>query len=370
MDIPQFEARKREHIRHSLNSAHQAVGLSGLDQIHLVHEALPDLDFGQIQIATSCLGRVLRTPFFVAGMTAGHDQAFKVNQTLAVLCQERGWSMGVGSQRRDLETDAGSATTASKFQSESTIDSWRELREQVPNLVLFANIGISQLITAPLEKVRGLVEALRAQALVVHTNALQEALQYEGTPLFRGAYEALKRVCAELGTPVVLKETGCGFSSTTLRKLKGVGLSAIDVSGLGGTHWGRIEGARAPEASVQAAAAQTFAGWGESTAQSVLAAAQELGTEGEPENEPKSEMEIWASGGVRSGLDAAKLIALGAHRVGYAKPALEAALQGPDALRLWMETQEFELKLALFCTGTANCRTLREREGVWRIKGI
>ncbi len=348
MNTNQFESRKREHIQYSLSLDHQAQGLSGLEKFHLIHEALPELDFQEIQLDALCLGKSLQTPFYVAGMTAGHENAPHINRILAHACQERGWAMGVGSQRRDLETQDG-----------ETLDHWRDLRDEVPDLTLFANLGISQLISADMSRVRKLVKDLGAQALVVHTNALQEAMQPEGTPQFRGGLDALRRYCAEFEYPVVLKETGCGFSRSTLERLAGVGLAAIDVSGLGGTHWGRIEGARADSVSLQRLASHTFANWGESTVQSVISAAAVM-----------SGTELWASGGVRTGLDAAKLIAIGAQRVGYAKPALEMALAGPEKLRFWMQTQEFELKVALFCTGSADCSVLRGKENVWKRSDI
>ena len=341
MDLKQFEERKLDHIRHSLDGAHQAVGMSGLESIYLVHEALPDLDFEDVQLGRSCLGFSLKTPYYVAGMTAGHEKAFQLNRTLAIACQKRGWAMGVGSQRRDLELKKG-----------STLDAWKELRDEVPELFLIANLGMSQVIHAKPQDICRVVEGLRAQALVIHLNALQEVMQPEGTPQFRGSWEAIARLIEELPFPVLLKETGCGFSESTLRRLAGLKLGAIDVSGLGGTHWGRIEGARAAPGSVHAESAKTFAQWGESTVESVQSAAKVL---------PAS-IEIWASGGVRSGLDAAKLIALGAHRVGFAKPALEAALLGVESLHAWMEAREYELKTALFCTGSANCLELQKVE--------
>jgi len=348
MDTQQFEARKREHIQHSLNSAHQAVGLNGLDQIHLVHEALPELNLEEIQLESKCLGRTTSTPFYIAGMTAGHQDAIRINRTLALACQKRGWAMGVGSQRRDLETGGEGGL----------LDQWKSLRDEVPDLSLFANIGITQLIHASIAQLRRLVAELNAQALVVHTNVLQEAMQVEGTPQFKGGLEALRKCCSELGAPVILKETGCGFSRQTLERLADLGLAAVDVSGLGGTHWGRIEGARAENSTVQSIASVTFGNWGEPTTQSVQSAAGVL-----------KGAETWASGGVRTGLDAAKLIALGAHRVGYAKPALEAALGGDERLDFWMQTQEFELRVALLCTGSLNCEVLRQKESVWKRSG-
>lgn len=348
MDTEQFEERKRDHIRHSLNPAHQASGLSGLERVHLIHEALPEIDFSDIRIDAECLGQRIKTPFYVAGMTAGHSDAPQLNRTLALACAERGWAMGVGSQRRELEMGEG-----------GTLDSWRKLRDEVPSLMVFANLGLSQVIGAPVSAIRRVVDSVQATALAIHVNALQEAMQPEGTPNFRGGIEALRRVCEELDLPVILKETGCGFSAGTLSRLSSIRLAAIDVSGLGGTHWGRIEGARASAQGqrgvIYAAAAETFASWGESTVDSVLAAKQAL---------PRTE--IWASGGVRSGLDAAKLIALGAHRVGYAKPALEAALKGAEELRCWMELQEYEFKVALFCTGSSTPSELRQRGSIWK----
>jgi isopentenyl-diphosphate Delta-isomerase len=348
MNIKQFEKRKQDHIAHSLSSANQAVGMSGLECVHLHHEAIPDLDFEEVNLETPGFGGTMPTPFYVAGMTAGHADALSVNWMLAQACQERGWAMGVGSQRRELE--AGSDAQA--------IDDWQSLRQEVPNLALFANIGISQLIKVKISDIRHLVERLDAQALCVHFNALQEAIQPEGTPQFRGAWQALATLCRELGHPVIVKETGCGFQISTLRELARIGPAApaaVDVSGLGGTHWGRIEGARAGSHTLHRSAAATFANWGESTVDSVLAAKEAMGPQ----------TEIWASGGVRSGLDAAKLIALGASRIGYAKPALEAALTGPIELRRWMELQEYELRIALFCSGCATPAELRKKADAW-----
>jgi isopentenyl-diphosphate delta-isomerase len=344
MEIDEFEHRKRDHLRHALDPSHQASGQGGLDRVRLVHEALPELDLADVRLEAPCLGAATPTPFYVAGMTAGHADARPINRALALACQARGWAMGVGSQRRDLEAPGT-----------GSLDDWRALRTEAPRLTLFANIGLSQAISAAVDDVRRLVDQLGAAALVVHANALQEALQPEGTPRFRAGLTALEQLCKWLERPVVLKETGCGFSAATLKRVAGIGLAAVDVSGLGGTHWGRIEGARAGAESLQAAASRTFADWGEPTVDATLAAREALG----------DGTEIWASGGVRSGLDAAKLIALGAHRVGYAQPALEAALQGPERLSRWMETQEFELTVALFCTGNASPEALRARPGAW-----
>ena len=364
MDIQQFEGRKKDHIRHALNPSHQTTGLSGLEEIHLFHEAIPDFDFEDVSLESSCLGTPTQTPFYVAGMTAGHPDASAINRVIAQQCAKRGWAMGVGSQRRELEAPSAG-------------DAWTELRSEFPQLLLFANIGITQLSSASagasagLERVLKVAQNLKANALIVHTNPLQEAIQPEGTPHFKGAQKALAELCKISKIPVVLKETGCGFSEATLTRIAQTGLAAVDISGMGGTHWGRIEGARANPESIHAYAAQTFANWGESTVDSVLAARRAL-------QALNGNTEIWGSGGVRSGLDAAKLIALGAHRVGYAQPVLEPALKGSEALGQWMGRQEFELRVALFCTGCKNPSELapglaaagEKGRALWKRSGI
>ncbi|MEO5969244.1 MAG: type 2 isopentenyl-diphosphate Delta-isomerase [Bdellovibrionia bacterium] len=341
LNTKQFEKRKADHIQHSLEAKNQAEGQNGLDRVHLVHEALPDLNFDEIDISTICIGKRLKTPFFVSGMTAGHADAPAINQLLASACESRGWAMGVGSQRRDLES-----------LREATSGEWVQFRKSYQNLFLIGNLGISQVIRASVADIQKVTDLLEVDMLAVHTNALQEILQPEGTPQFKGCLKAIQRLGLQLRVPLLLKETGCGFSSSTLKKVSKMKLAAVDISGLGGTHWGRIEGARAEPRSLQALASQTFANWGESTVSSVIAGKKAL---------PKK-IELWATGGVRNGLDAAKLIALGAKRIGYAKPALEAALKGEKALHQWMEQQEFELKVALFCTGSLTPAILRKRK--------
>ena len=348
MNIHQFEERKREHIQLALDTANQASGFSGLEQVHLFHEALPDLNFEDVTIQSKSLGNISATPFYIAAMTAGHADAPRLNMMLAKAAAVRGWAMGVGSQRRELENPAS-----------ASIDRWKQLRDEFPNLALYGNLGVSQLIHASTKEVQRLVDSMKATALMIHLNALQEVMQPEGTPQFKGALVALRRLSAELTVPVMLKETGCGFSEATLRRVADAGIAGVDISGLGGTHWGRIEGARAHEASIQREAAKTFATWGETTVDSVIAAKKVL----------PAKIEIWASGGVRTGLDAAKLIALGAHRVGFAKPALEAALKGEEDLQQWMAAREYELKVALFCTGCTNPNELRTQENLWKISG-
>jgi len=265
--------------------------------------------------------------------------------------------MGVGSQRREL-IDAEAARE------------WQATRKQAPKALLLGNIGMAQLIRTPLEQVQRLLDSTQALGLFVHLNPLQECLQPEGTPYFKNALTTLEKVVKSIAVPVIVKEVGCGFSTATLKRLEGTGVFAVDVSGLGGTHWGRIEGYRSDEEQILYKVAQTFANWGNSTLQCMRNA-----------QEAAVKYEIWASGGVRSGLDAAKLLALGASKVGVAQPFLEAALQckqssneiskeasnevgrktgneaSDEALENLLQRLELELKISMFCTG---CRDLND----------
>jgi isopentenyl-diphosphate delta-isomerase len=327
----QFTDRKKDHLRLSLLEENEAKGSSLLDHVRLIPDSLPQLNLDEVKIGN---------PFFIAGMTAGHEQATAINFTLAKVAAQRGWLMGVGSQRRELEQ---------KNYADSSVVS---LREKFPALKLMANFGITQLAELShqqqLSKITEIAERMQVSFIAIHLNPLQEAIQTEGTPHFRGTLAALKNLIEISKIPVVVKETGSGMSLVTLKKLTELKLAAVDVSGLGGTHWGRIEGARAPAESISRALGETFQNWGISTVESVLNAKETL----------LATTEIWATGGVRSGLDAAKLFALGATRVGFAKPALEAAMQGEAALDTWMQKIEQALKVALFCTNSAQLSDL------------
>ncbi|MBA4696813.1 MAG: type 2 isopentenyl-diphosphate Delta-isomerase [Legionella sp.] len=331
-----FEKRKQDHIKLALMDINQATEMNAFDTITLQHEALPDLNFEDIDLTAQRFGTAVPKPFFVSSMTAGHEQSMTINRNLVSACAQNHWAMGVGSQRRELNDH-----TAAK--------EWELLRKSFPNVSLFSNLGISQLITSSLDQIQRLIDALQAAALIIHCNPLQELIQPEGTPQFKGCWEALEKITQNLTIPIVIKETGCGFSPSTLKKLNRLGIAAVDVSGSGGTHWGRIEGHRAEPGSIQQKAAQTFQRWGVNTVQSIVNAVV-----------LNPHFEIWGSGGVRHGLDAAKLIALGANAVGFAKPLLEAALVSADAVNEKMLSIEYELKIAMFCTGSRMLIDLRQ----------
>lgn len=339
--VKQFERRKADHIRLSLSPKNEARGENGFDRIQLIHEALPELNFEEVSLAVKSLNVKLPTPLLVSSMTAGHIESLDLNQRLALACERRGWRMGVGSQRRELG-------------DKSAAKEWQTLRKKAPKVKLLGNLGLAQIIQTKLSDVEALVDSLEASAMIVHLNGLQECLQPEGTPQFKGGLKAIEKLAKTLSVPVIVKETGCGFSTRTLKRLNNIGVSAVDVSGYGGTHWGRIEGDRNDQDSVQKLAATTLKGWGISSLESLLNA-----------QKVKPKYEVWASGGIRSGLDAAKALALGATTIGMAKPILECALVSEDALDQRMAQVEFELKTVLFCMGMKSVEQLQKKK-VWQ----
>jgi isopentenyl-diphosphate delta-isomerase len=337
----QFEKRKQDHIRIALDPRSQAEGLSGLDQVQLIHEALPDMNFKEVDPSTSFFSTKLSAPFFISSMTAGHEHAPEINARLARLSAEKQILMGVGSQRREL-TDPEAR------------NEWAQVRKQAPKALLLGNLGIAQVIRTPVDQVEALVDSLQAKALFVHLNSLQECLQPEGTPEFRGGYEAIEKLVQKLSVPVIVKEVGCGFSKETLQRLNSLGVHAVDVSGLGGTHWGRVEGYRSSEDELLFEVAKTFENWGISTVQSLLNA-KEIS-----ENFP-----VWASGGVRDGLQAVKLLAMGANLVGIAQPWLGAALKNDKAVTEMYEKLLLEVKIAMFCTGVQKVSDFKTKR-IWK----
>lgn len=332
--IANFEARKKDHIDLSLDERTQALDSSDFSHLELIHDSLPNISFQEIDLSTTSLGIKVETPFYVAAMTAGHKEAEGINYRLAEACSETGWLMMVGSQRREL------------FDSNEK-NAWLHITNRFPQTKLVGNLGLSQIAFVETEKILELVESTKCIALAIHCNPLQEVMQPEGTTDFTGSLERLAELANVLPVPVVLKETGSGFSKNSLEKVKTMNLAAVDISGLGGTHWGRIEGFRAEENSYLREAAELYKSWGVPTLASANNAL-ELGFK-----------EVWGSGGVRNGLHAAKLLSLGARRVGMAKPLLRPAMQSTVAVTQFMKNIEFQLRVGLFCTGSKNLSELK-----------
>lgn len=343
-----FETRKKDHIRCALSPEAESLVNEDWDKIFLIPEALPEINLEEVSLNIESLGQSWNTPFFVSSMTAGHSDSLKINSILAEVCEKKGWLLGVGSQRREIDD------------LQAHLE-WKQLRQRHPKVLLASNIGLSQLISSPLMKIQNLVDHTEAKALFVHTNPLQECLQIEGTPQFRGGLDALEKLSKVLNVPIVVKEVGSGISTSTIRRLRNMGVAAVDISGRGGTHWGRVEGLRSPHNSLKAQAAETFKDWGLSTPKALYAWSQVMN---EGAISAGSTLEIWASGGVRNGLQAAKCLALGAQRVGLAKPFLESAMIGPEAVEELMSLLEYELRISLFCLGIKDLRELKQRK-VW-----
>lgn len=339
--IQRFEQRKSDHIRISLDPRSQAEGLSLLGQIKIIHEALPDFNFSEVNIDQVQFSHRFSAPFFISSMTAGHCEGEKINERLVSFATRKNLLMGVGSQRREL------------FDAEAAKE-WKKLRNLYPQAQLVGNIGIAQLIQSSTSQIMQLIDHLEAFAFFVHLNPLQEVLQPEGTTDFRGGLQAIANLVKNSPVPVIIKEVGSGMSESTMRRLADVGVQAIDVSGLGGTHWGRVEGYRTNPEQLLYQVAQTFSNWGQSTVDSVLSA-----------KEANVNCQIWASGGVRNGLDIAKLLALGAQNVGLAKPFLQAAIDSDDALDLLYDRLTYELKVAMFCSGIENVQQFAKKK-VWQ----
>jgi len=335
------ERRKGEHLRVAAREDVETRRGPGWTDVHLVHQALPATDLDGVDLGTEFLGRRLKAPLLIAGMTGGHSDAHRVNHVLAQAAQRWGLAIGVGSQRAGLGNKDLAYTYA-------------VVREEAPEAFVIANVGAPQLISQkghpPLrpDQLQEAVAMVRADALALHLNFLEETVQSEGDRNAAGLRDAIARCLPLLGVPAIAKETGAGISRETALELRGLGFDALDVGGVGGTSFAAIEGHRASEREDGRGArlGVSFRDWGIPTAVSVLGARA-------------AGLPLIATGGVRSGLDAAKALALGASLVGVARPLLAAALEGPAAVDHWIALFLEELKAAVFLSGGATVLDLR-----------
>lgn len=336
-----ISARKTDHIDITTQQSVTPPVSAGWDDIHLIHQALPEIDLDDVDLSVSFLGHRLAAPLIIASMTGGHPRAAEINRRLACAAQEFGLGMGVGSQRAALRHP-------------DLLSTYSIARDAGPDVLLIANVGAPQLIAQGDEaalsvaQVEDLVAAIRADVLAVHLNYLQEVVQPEGDTRARGCLAAIERLSAALTVPVIAKETGAGLSRIQAQNLKAAGVAALDVGGAGGTSFALVESYRATGGGNDGAArlGQILGGWGLPTAVSVVQCAG-LG------------LPLVATGGVRSGLDAAKALALGADLAGIARPMLTAALEGEEMLRTYIREFLHTLRVVLFLTGCANVAELR-----------
>lgn len=332
-----LEQRKADHIRINLEEDVSFDRLTtGLERFRFVHQALPELNLTDITLSTELFGKSLRAPLLISSMTGGTERAHIINRSLAAAAQEAGIAMGLGSMRAALEDS-------------SLARSFLVVRPVAPDILLFANLGAVQLNHGyTVDHCRRAVEMVQANALFLHFNALQEALQPEGDTNFAGLLDKVEAVCKGLEVPVVAKEVGWGVSEDTARLLASAGIAAIDVAGAGGTSWSQVEMHRA-DSEARRRVAATFRDWGIPTAESI-----QMVRRGAPH------LPVIASGGLRNGLEVAKSIALGAQLAGMAGPFLKAAVVSTEAVLETIAVTVSELRTSMFCIGASSLDKLRD----------
>ena len=337
-ETPNTESRKVDHIRINLDENVQFPRLgTGLETYRFVHQAVPELSLADIDTRVDLFGKTLASPLLISSMTGGTDLALRINRNLAKAAQRHNIAMGLGSQRAALE--------------DSSLARSYMVRDVAPDILLFANIGAVQLNYGyGLEQCRHAIDMVGADALILHFNVLQEAVQAEGDIDFSGLLNKVEQVCTQLSLPVIAKEVGWGFSERNVRDLVNAGVSAIDVAGAGGTSWSEVEYHRAPSA-FHARVARSFADWGIPTADALLNARRAA-----------PNLPVFASGGLRDGIDIAKCIALGADLAGLASPLLKAADESEEAVDLLLQELTAQLRIAMLCTASQNIQELREAE--------
>jgi isopentenyl-diphosphate Delta-isomerase len=330
-----IEQRKKDHIDIILSGAAKHSASNGFDAIAFEHCALPEIDFDRIDLSTQFLGKSLKLPFLASSMTGGPEQGGRINLAIAEAAQALGFAMGVGSQRIAL----GGGRT-------SGLD--KSIRRAAPNIALYANLGAVQFTHGmTVDDSHRAVELIEADALILHLNPLQEALQPGGDRNWTGVAKAIEKVCRQLPVPVIAKEVGAGISVPVAKQLLNCGVAAIDVAGVGGSSWAAVEGLRQSEESQQDLA-ELFRNWGIPTAQALSDIYSAM-----------PDMPLIASGGIRHGLDGAKAIRLGACLVGQAGQLLESAISGAEAVATTVENFAKALRIACFCTGASNFDQIR-----------
>ncbi len=336
-DTP-HRSRKLEHLRINLRENVQfRETTNGLECYRFVHQALPNLELDEIALSATFFGKKLNAPFLISSMTGGAEEAERINLTLAAAAQATGIAMGLGSQRAAIEDES----VAYSYQ----------VRRVAPNILLFANLGAIQLNYAySVDQCRRAIEMIQADALILHLNPIQEAVQAGGNTNWKGLLAQIEKVCHTIGMPVIAKEVGFGISEQAARQLADAGVAAIDVAGAGGTSWSAVESRRAPSAFLRQLA-EAFWDWGIPTAESLVRAQR-----GAPD------LPLIASGGIRDGVQAAKSIALGASLVGFASPMLKWADQGVESTIEGIKLLKEELRVAMFGIGAANLSALQHTQ--------
>jgi len=325
------ESRKFDHIRICLKEKVESGVKSSFEDIKLVHRCLPQIDFRDIELEADFLGRKLSSPIVIAAMTGGHEKALKINANLAEAAENFGIAIGVGSQRAAIEDKSFEYT-------------YKVVREKAPNAFVIANLGAVQFCRGyTVKEAKRAVDMIEADAIALHLNPLQEAVQKEGDLNFSCCLETIEELSSELSVPLIVKETGAGIAMEEAMLIEKAGASAIDIGGLGGTSFAAVESYRVKDSNI----AKTFWDWGIPTAVSLIECASSVS------------IPLIATGGLRSGIDAARAIASGASLTGFALPLLKPAVRSYKDVVIKIEEISNELKIAMFLTGSRNIYELK-----------
>ncbi len=329
--------RKQRHIRVSLEEKVNSDVPTGLEDVNLVHRAIPEIDLKDVDTGIELFGKRLSAPLIISAITGGTEEAEKINRTLAMAAEKLGVGIGVGSQRIAIQQPEVERT-------------FRIVRESAPHALVIANIGCPQLSLGwGIKEVRKAIEMIDADALAIHMNPLQEAIQVGGDTNFKGIVDKVKVLTAGLGVPIVMKETGAGISYEDARRLEAAGVAGFEISGLGGTSWAAVEHHIAREVGEDKMEylGKALWNWGIPTTCSLV------------EVRAASKGMIVASGGLRTGLDVAKVLALGADAVGIAKPFLQKAVEGEEVLEKHIGAIIEETRICMFLTGARSVAEMR-----------
>ena len=326
--------RKVDHIRICLEQKAQAKNVTaGFEDISLVHRALPEINKSKINLSTTFLGKKLNAPIIVGAMTGGAEEAIAINASIAEAVEKLGLGMGLGSQRAAIE-------------NKSLEKTYRVARDKAPNAFLIANVGGVQLVHGyGVKEVKKIVEMIDADAVAIHLNALQEAVQPEGQTNFQGVLAKIGEIAGAIDVPVIVKETGAGISAEDAKALEKAGVKAIDVGGVGGTSFAAVEFYRSTKQK-DVYLGEAFWDWGIPTAVSLV------------ENSQTVKLPLIASGGIRSGTDIAKALALGASLAAVSQPILETAVKGAKETEEKLSCLIEELRNVMFLVGAEKLNDL------------
>lgn len=337
-----IEKRKQRHIRISLEEDVEADIGTGFEDIRLIHRALPEIDLEEVATNTILFGKKLSAPLIISAITGGTKEAKVINEILAKVAENTGIGISVGSQRIAV-------------QQPETEPTFRIVREKAPTAFLMSNIGCPQLSLGwGVNEAQHCVDMINADALAIHMNPTQEAVQVDGDTSFKNILSKISELSGKLSVPIVMKETGCGVSFEDAMEIERAGAKGVEVAGAGGTSWSAVEYHIAREVGKQSQQylGQAFWNWGIPTAISVVEVSE------------TTDLKIIASGGIRTGVELVKAIILGADAVGIAKPFLKKAMDSPEALETYVNDIIREFKVAMFLVGAKNLDELRQKPAI------